>query len=361
MQIAKIFGIPIRLHWSFLLLVGIAMIAFVGNPAAQVQILLIVGMLFSIVVAHELGHALAARQYDIPTEDITLTPIGGIARLKAMPERPRDEIVVALAGPAVNFVFALLVLPAVILLYVPSDPSPWAIGNLAWDFLLINLLLGGFNLLPAFPMDGGRVLRAIFAQKVGRLEGTRKAVQIAKFFAFAFGIAGFVYNPMLIIIGVFIWFVGQQELRAVELQEYYRQLQAGNPAVPPGLAALFRMFGVMPGDLAQVMRDQQASRAAAGPDRHPFSTGDFGPFGRSPVGSESAPTPVTHSREVPPHATVTEDEYRAGPVVIRVVRATADLPNPPSPQATGPAEAPRASAHQETPDGRHFYKGQEIL
>ncbi|NTU62822.1 MAG: site-2 protease family protein, partial [Chloroflexi bacterium] len=152
--------------------------------------------LFLCVLLHEFGHALAARRYGIPTKDITLWPIGGVARLERMSTDPKQELVVALAGPAVNVVIALALLPII------------AVSDVAFFERLFttNLFLVAFNMIPAFPMDGGRVLRAGLALKMNYATATSVAAKIGQGFAVLFGIVGLFTNPFLILIAVFIWF-----------------------------------------------------------------------------------------------------------------------------------------------------------
>jgi Zn-dependent protease len=167
--IGTVRGTVIRLHLTFLLFlgwIGVSHYAQGGVQAALAGVLFIV-LLFACVLLHELGHVFAARRYGIQTADVTLLPIGGVAQLERVPEKPSEELVVALAGPAVNLVIAVAL--ALILGGLPSpdagaqvqNPGVSLLGRLAW----VNVTLAVFNLLPAFPMDGGRVLRAMLAYR----------------------------------------------------------------------------------------------------------------------------------------------------------------------------------------------------
>lgn len=163
-KIARIAGIDVYIHVTFfLLLAWIAMVYYaVGGPAAAVEGMAFILALFGCVLLHEFGHALAARRFGIPTPDITLLPIGGVARLQRMPDKPVQEIIVALAGPAVNVVIAIVLF---FILGGVSDPSEIrdfgsAEVGLLSKLAVVNVWLVLFNMLPAFPMDGGRVLRA---------------------------------------------------------------------------------------------------------------------------------------------------------------------------------------------------------
>jgi Zn-dependent protease len=199
LRLGKWFGIEVNLHLTFLLLIGfMALTGFAatrnaGAVASNIGFLL---ALFLCVLLHEFGHALAARRYGIATKDITLWPIGGVARLERMPTDPKQELIVALAGPAVNVVIASALLPII------------AFSDVAFFERLFstNLLLAAFNLIPAFPMDGGRVLRAGLAMKMDYARATRTAATIGQGFAVLFGLVGLFANPFLIVIAVFIWF-----------------------------------------------------------------------------------------------------------------------------------------------------------
>lgn len=214
-------GVNVYVHFTFVFLVAwVALTALfqgAGLTGAVTGVLFLAAV-FAVVVLHELGHAMAARYYGIPTRNITLYPIGGVAQLQRMPTDPKQELVIALAGPLVNFVLAGILY----LIYIPVGSFTGLVtfsligtsflANLIW----VNLVLAVFNLLPAFPMDGGRVLRAVLAMNTDYLKATSIAVRTGKIMAVVFGIAGFYYNPFLILIAGFIWFAGSQELRAVQ-------------------------------------------------------------------------------------------------------------------------------------------------
>ena len=182
--------------------------------------------LFACVVAHEFGHALAARRYGIKTPDITLLPIGGLARLERMPEKPGQEIVVALAGPAVNVVIAV-----VLILFMNARFDMEALQRLdnpALSFMArlasVNVFLVLFNLIPAFPMDGGRVLRAVLAIWLPRTQATNIAARIGQALAFVFGFLGLMGNPLLIFIAIFVYLAATAEAQSVGLQDVSRSL-----------------------------------------------------------------------------------------------------------------------------------------
>ena len=197
---------------------------YVAATAGLAQLVFVL-MLFGCVVLHELGHALAARSFGIATRGITLLPIGGVAHLERIPRNPAQELVIALAGPAVNVLIAA-VLFAVLTLgggfqqaIVSLDGGS---GALLPKLLIVNLALVVFNLIPAFPMDGGRVLRAMLALMTDYLSATRWAVRTGQFVACLLALLGFVYNPMLLLIAAFVVFAAESELRHVMAEDEYR-------------------------------------------------------------------------------------------------------------------------------------------
>jgi Zn-dependent protease len=232
--IGRLAGIPLRVHLTFPLL--LAWIAYAqwrvdGDPRAALSLVLMLLLVFSIVVLHELGHALAARRYGVATRDITLLPIGGLARLERIPKEPKQELIIALAGPAVNVVLAVLISAALLTTgglgslaelggFVTADPT-FDIRRLATRLVGINVWLIVFNMLPAFPMDGGRVLRAALAMKYrDHARATDVATRIGRGFAVLFGMLGvFVINsPLLVLIAVFVWLSGSGEAAQVRAQ-----------------------------------------------------------------------------------------------------------------------------------------------
>ena len=221
LKVGRILGIDVYIHATFLIL-----LVFVGMAYWQVGQSLqaaIVGILFFLalflcVLLHEFGHALVARRYGIATRDITLLPIGGLARLERMPEKPAQELRVALAGPAVNVVIAGVLAACLTATgdWQPVSALGVAQGGMLERLFLINVFLFVFNMLPAFPMDGGRVLRALLAMRMDFAEATRVAAAIGQGMALFFGMVGLFSNPMLVFIAFFVWIGAAHEARSVE-------------------------------------------------------------------------------------------------------------------------------------------------
>ncbi len=167
------------------------------------------------MLLHELGHSLTARKYGVDTKKITLLPIGGVASLERIPEDPKQELWVALAGPAVNIVIAILIYPFIAgqqLLSTDQMTSVNTINGFLSSLLRVNIALVVFNIIPAFPMDGGRILRALLAMKIGRTRATQIAANLGQFLAAGFVFYGLVDgNPMLILIGIFVYFGARTE------------------------------------------------------------------------------------------------------------------------------------------------------
>jgi Zn-dependent protease len=225
-------GIGIYVHSTFLLVPVVVLVQTPvsgGMPLALYRLALL-GAVFGCIVLHELGHALMARSYGIATRDITLYPIGGVARLERMSERPWEEFWIAVAGPAVNVTLAgaLLAATALFGLASPAGPSTALLrGSLGPDLIRINFVLAFFNLVPAFPMDGGRVLRALLTVPLGRLRATELAARVGAVLAFLLALAGLVSGHLLLLlVAAFVYCVGQQELATVRRSESIRRAPA---------------------------------------------------------------------------------------------------------------------------------------
>jgi len=235
-NLGKIFGIDLKINITFLfLLIWVAFSALltgatIGNALSEVLFII---ALFGIVVLHELGHALTARGFGISTRDITLLPIGGVARLEKMPEDPKQELLVAIAGPAVNLVLAgLLAIGLFSFGYFNQPISLSMVGSNIWVRLLTaNLTLFLFNLIPAFPMDGGRVLRSLLSLQMGPAKATKIAANIGKGAALLIGFAGIFFNPWLVLTAIFIWVGASSEAKAVFLQESVKGLKVRDAMV----------------------------------------------------------------------------------------------------------------------------------
>jgi Zn-dependent protease/CBS domain-containing protein len=216
-------GIDVFVHATFLLLIGWIGYSHwlqYGTIAKVVEGILFILALFLSVVLHEYGHALTARRYGIKTRDITLYPIGGVARLERMPDKPIEELWVALMGPAVNVVIAAVLF---VFLYLSGGLGSLtdltvASGSFLTRLMVVNISLVIFNLLPAFPMDGGRVLRALLAMRMDYVRATQIAANIGQGMAFLFGLAGLFGNPFLLFIAFFVWIGASQEASMVQMR-----------------------------------------------------------------------------------------------------------------------------------------------
>jgi Zn-dependent protease/predicted transcriptional regulator len=223
-KIARISGIDVKIHLTFLLL-----IAWIGysywiaqkSVIAVVNGILFIALLFLFVVLHEFGHALAARKFGIATTDITLLPIGGVARIEKMPKEPKQELWVALAGPLVNLFLAIALYAGLFLTNGISNISQVTLtnGSLLARLAGVNLSLALFNLIPAFPMDGGRVLRALLGTRMSYAKATQTAATFGQGFALVFGIIGLFSNPFFLFIALFVWIGAGQESSSVQVSE----------------------------------------------------------------------------------------------------------------------------------------------
>lgn len=227
-KFVRIAGIDIYIHVTFFLLIYLVGISYWNQEGSLNAVVAGVGFilaLFACVVMHEFGHSLTARRYGIQTKSITLLPIGGMAALEKMPDDPRQEINVALAGPAVNFVIAFFLYLYLRIQHVEISPEEITVtgGSFLYRLMMVNIFIGAFNLLPAFPMDGGRVLRAALALRMDHASATRIAASVGQFLAVGMGLLGFMYNPFLLFIAVFIWFGASMESSAEQLKSVLGQ------------------------------------------------------------------------------------------------------------------------------------------
>jgi stage IV sporulation protein FB len=228
LNIGTIAGTAVRVHVTFLLFLGWIFAASwaAGGPEAAWQGLVFLLLLFACVVAHEFGHIFTARGFGIATPDVTLLPIGGVARLERIPEEPYQEFLVAIAGPLVNVAIAavLIVIAGAGVnagdLFAVESPNTSMIDRLA----AVNLFLAVFNMIPAFPMDGGRVLRAALATRLGFVRATEIAAFIGQGVAFALGFVGLFTNPMLIFIAIFVYLAASSEAHLVAIRAMSRDV-----------------------------------------------------------------------------------------------------------------------------------------
>ncbi len=215
-SLGAVAGIKVYVHWTFLLLIVWIILQNVRSGLTWIPILWTLAFVLSLfvcVVLHELGHALTARRYGIKTRDITLYPIGGVASLESIPRKPKEELLVSLAGPAVNLLIAALLYPFIDFSSITKAETLAQIrpDNFIFAFAFVNIWLALFNLIPAFPMDGGRVFRALLSFRMDRAKATRIAARVGQVLAVFFMIVGFYVNPFLIFIGLFIFLGAQVE------------------------------------------------------------------------------------------------------------------------------------------------------
>lgn len=241
----KVFGIEVRVHWSFVLILAYGAFAYSSGASDPVigalYGVLVILLLFVCVTLHEFGHALVAKYFKVNVPHITLLPIGGVASLERMPDKPLQEFLIAIAGPLVNFVISALLFPLLLLSQsiqgqsfslnnigelLNRMQSP-GIANLLIYLVVTNLGLGIFNLLPAFPMDGGRILRALLAMGMSYVDATRIAVFVGRMMAALFALWGILNgNIFLLLIAFFIYVGGGSEREAVESKAVLRNILA---------------------------------------------------------------------------------------------------------------------------------------
>jgi Zn-dependent protease len=222
-KLGRFADIDVYIHATFLLILGWVGYSHWLMHRDWVEVFKGLGFilaLFGCVVLHEYGHALTARKYGIKTRDITLYPIGGVARLERMPDKPIEELWVALMGPAVNVVIAALLFAVLYLTdnLVPLTDLTVASGSFLERVMTVNISLVLFNLIPAFPMDGGRVLRALLAMRMDYVRATQIAANIGQGMAFLFGFIGLFSNPFLLFIAFFVYIGASQEASMVMMK-----------------------------------------------------------------------------------------------------------------------------------------------
>lgn len=229
--VGRLFEIPIRVHYTFLLL--LAFIWYVEStvlgPEAGFHSVVFWALIFACVLFHELAHCLVAKSYGLTIASIILLPIGGVSQITEIPRDPIKEVGITIAGPVSNFIIA-----GILLLFGKTVDSSLQFseislqsGSIIVDLFWANVMLGLFNIIPAYPMDGGRILRGILALKKEYLEATRLAADIGKLFAIGFIIAGFFYNWWLILIGIFVFSGASSEAEAAALSSKLEKITAG--------------------------------------------------------------------------------------------------------------------------------------
>jgi len=226
LRIFKIFGIPIELDFSFLILIiSIYLLAFSGFISLEMAVL--ITLIFVTVVIHELSHSYVALHFGVKIEKILLLPIGGIAKMEEIPRVPRQELLISIAGPLTNLIIA-----ATFYGIQSTRILPQTITNFIGNFILVNIVLALFNLIPAFPMDGGRILRALLAEKMTYLRSTEISANLGKFLAILMAMAGIFYNFFLILIALFIYIGAEQEYRLVFISSLLEGVKVGDVMTP---------------------------------------------------------------------------------------------------------------------------------
>jgi stage IV sporulation protein FB len=230
-NLGSIAGTAIRIHITFILfLLWIFGVSWAqGGAAAAWTGLIFMVLVFACVLAHEFGHILTARTFGVATPDVTLLPIGGVARLERIPEEPWEEFLIAIAGPLVNVAIALLLIAL-----FGADLSTRNLAavesariSLVDRLAAVNLFLAVFNMIPAFPMDGGRVLRALLATRLGHVRATEVAATIGQWSAFLLGFLGLFFNPILIFIAIFVYLAASSEAQLVAIRAMSRDIPVG--------------------------------------------------------------------------------------------------------------------------------------
>jgi Zn-dependent protease/predicted transcriptional regulator len=225
-KIGRFAGIDLYVHATFFLLIlWVVILHWLEGRTVQAVVsgLVFIFVLFACVVLHEFGHALTARRYGYPTKDIVLLPIGGVSRFERMPDKPWQEFWVSVAGPAVNLMIAAILYGY---LFVSSGWKPvsglsMTTGPFLERALMANVALALFNLIPAFPMDGGRVLRALLATRMDHVHATQVAASVGQGLALVFGLIGLFFNPFLLFIALFVWIGAAQESHSLQIKDAF--------------------------------------------------------------------------------------------------------------------------------------------
>lgn len=269
-KLGRIFGIDIKMHLTFLLIVAWGAFNY-GGSAGPLYGVIVTLALFGLVLLHELGHSLAALGYGIPVRDITLLPIGGVARLERMPEKPVHELVVALAGPAVNVILAIILLPVILAMAALQDYTlslrtlmqPGLFGLLVF-LLSANVSLAVFNMIPAFPLDGGRVFRAVLGFFFDYPRATKIAASVGRMLAIGLGLLALVTGQFfLALIALFIFMAGGQEAQAVAARSLLKAARVGQ--VLPGNTVALSPYTTVGQAASMMMSSRQPNFAVLDP------------------------------------------------------------------------------------------------
>jgi Zn-dependent protease/CBS domain-containing protein len=273
LNIGSVAGTAVRIHITFLLFLAwiFGVNYFTAGPEAAWNSLLFIVLLFLCVLLHEFGHIFTARAFGVRTPDVILLPIGGVSRLERIPERPNEEFLIAIAGPAVNIVIAFLLVFIGGADLSTAHLSALANGSVSMidRLAVVNLFLALFNLIPAFPMDGGRVLRALLASRLGYVRATEVAAMIGQWVAFVLGFLGLFGNPLLIFIAIFVYLAAASEAHLVAT----RAMSHGVPVT----AAMLTQFATLTPDEHVDAAVQTLLRTSQG--EFPVVDGDGQPLG----------------------------------------------------------------------------------
>jgi len=222
LYIGNLFGVKLYIHWTFALLLGWIVTSSLHERQTLGEFMIIMAfvvVVFICIVLHELGHAIAAKHFRIATSNITLLPIGGIAQFESLPEKPKEELLISIAGPAVNIGIAVILLPFANFAVLAAANSTLTLNasNFATSLVLLNIWLAVFNLVPAFPMDGGRVLRALLALKLDYVRATKIAAGLGQVLGLLFVFSGILFSLNLLFIGVMVLIAGRYESAIVQI------------------------------------------------------------------------------------------------------------------------------------------------
>lgn len=232
-RIGRFAGIDVYVHATFFLLIlWVVIVHWIAghSPQAVADGVVFIVALFGCVVLHEFGHALTARHYGIPTKDITLLPIGGVSRFERMPDKPWQEFWVSIAGPLVNAVIGVIIWLGLFLTngFQPVAGLSLTGGPFLERMMMANFVLAVFNMIPAFPMDGGRILRALLAMRMNHVRATQVAAGVGQALALLFGLAGLFLNPFLLFIALFVWIGAAHEAQSVQIKDAFSGIPIRN-------------------------------------------------------------------------------------------------------------------------------------